>query len=172
MRNLLLSAVILAFIAPMAIAAPDGEKGPRDGDRPHAHRHGGHLKAALSKLDLSDDQRAEIKDIVEASREEAKAYREANGETIKKLMGEMKAAREAKDKDAAEAVRAELKKRHEASPMHAAHQAILGVLTDDQRAKLAEMRKNHDHGPRGEGDKPRKRGEGKKRPGKEAPVEG
>lgn len=169
MRNLLLSAVILAFIAPMAIAAPDGEKGPRDGDRP---RRGGGIKHALSKLDLSDDQKAEIHDIMEAAKEDIKAYREANAETFKKLMADMKAAREAQDKEAAEAVRAEMKKLHEASPAHAAHQAILGVLTDDQKAKLAQMRENRPKGPRGEGDGPRKRGEGKKRPGKEAPVEG
>jgi Spy/CpxP family protein refolding chaperone len=167
MRKLLLSALVLTLTAPMAFAAP--EDAPREGERPRERRaegergpRGGGPMGALSQLDLSDEQKSQIKAIYDGAREDVQAWREANAETLKKLMGDLRAAREAKDEAAAETARAELKKLHDASPMAKVHEQVLGVLTDEQKTKLAELRENRE-------DRPRRRPRGED---KEAPVEG
>jgi len=116
-------------------AAEKGDRGPRkkgearkggdrDGDRKGGEgRRRGHHGELAKKLNLSEEQQASMKKIHET------------------FVADMKAAREAKDRDAAKAA---FKTRHE---------SVMGILTAEQKEKLAKLRK--EHGPR-DGDGPRK----------------
>ena len=143
-RTLMLSLSMLFVVATVSIAnAEEGEerkRGPRKGgDAREGHKRG--PGDVFKKLNLSDDQKASMKEIHET------------------FAAEMKAAREAKDRDAGKAA-------HEKR-----HAAVMDILNDDQKEILKKMRKHR--GPR-DGDRkgpPRKgKGEGDrkgkgKRPG-------
>ena len=140
-RNYLLAVCALAigFAAP-AIHAEEGAPPP-----PKKEMRGGPIERILGlkeKLGLTEDQVAKIKKIGEDTRAEMKALREKEGD------------RESKKDD--------IRKIHEA-----AKAKVDAVLTAEQKAKLEELRKQHDKGPggpKGEGEKGPKDGKGPKGP--------
>jgi Spy/CpxP family protein refolding chaperone len=154
---------------------PDGPRGPGEGAR---HR-GGEL---LSQLDLTDDQKAQIKAITEEARADMEAWREANKEAHEVIMASLREARENQDREAAEQVMADLRALRETAPDIDIREKIHAVLTDAQKAKLkelaearhAEMEKRREEfqkrreageGPgdgerRGDGERPHRRGPG------------
>ncbi len=92
----------------------------------HAGRQAGHhgqkLQQALDKLNLTPKQRTEIKAIVTQAREQSKAVRANDNQTV----GELKT---------------KMKQIHEETRTR-----IQAVLTPEQREKLAQMKKNHQKG--------------------------
>lgn len=150
----------------------EGEQGKKRGPGAHSKR-GAHLHKALQGLDLSDQQKADIKKIMEEVRGKARARFEENKEAFAKLREEAEAARKAQDK---EKLKELAKKRQElmgggANPQQV-REKIMAVLTEEQRqklhAKFKEARAKRGEGkpagkkPGGDGDKPRKRPDKKK----------
>jgi Spy/CpxP family protein refolding chaperone len=91
---------------------------------------GGRLKATLDKLNLSDDQKTKIKDIMEDLATKAKAIREGGGEGAREKMGEL---------------------------MKDTREKIMNVLTDDQKEKFKELSQEAggpNGGPRNKDKKP------------------
>lgn len=118
-----------------------GPRGPRDGERMH--------RMLFEGMELTDDQKAQIKEIMQAHGEERKAWHEEHKEEFQALRDKMREAREAKDKEAADAVREETKALMESAPKpDAVHDEIRAVLTEDQQAifdeRVAKMRERAD----------------------------
>ncbi len=121
-----------------------GERGRRDRDRPFFN--------ALGQLGLSDAQKEQIKQIMQAHREQAKAWREANKEKMQALHEQLREARKAGDKTKAEQIREQIKAlaQQEGGPGDL-REDIKAILTDEQKEKLDEMRPDRRPGDRGEG---------------------
>lgn len=118
-----------------------GPRGPRDGDRMH--------RMLFEGMELTDDQKAQIKEIMQAHGEERKAWHEEHKDEFQALKDKMREAREAKDKEAADAVREETKALMGSAPKpDAVHDEIRAVLTEDQQAifdeRVAKMRERAD----------------------------
>ncbi len=127
---------VLTMIAIMACStvAVGAEGDKRDKKRPDAKKARDGRGNPFAKLDLSDDQKAQIADI------------------RKEFGPKFKEARENKDREAFGKLRKEM------------FEAVLGVLTDEQKAKLKKMREAH-------GDRPGK-GNGKGKGDRKKPAEG
>ncbi len=139
------------------VTAEDGDK--PDADRPERRERGergdrGDRRRGnpFHGLELTDDQKAEVKEIMEGAREAAKAVRE-----------EAKAAKEAGEEVDRQAVMEEMRGIQRA----AMKQVYDDVLTDEQQAKVDKRReemekrraeREKDGGA--EGDRPRRRGGG------------
>ncbi|MDH3583083.1 MAG: hypothetical protein OER86_02580 [Phycisphaerae bacterium] len=160
---------------------PRGERGRRPGG-PGGPEGRGHHRPDFGRLfhalELNDDQKAEVKELMQAHGEEVKAYREANAEDFKAVFGKMKAAREAKDREAMKAAMEEMKALREGGP---SIKEVFGtindeILNDEQKKKFAEIRKRIRHdGPRpGDAEHRRRRpgGEDGRRPGGERKGKG
>jgi len=98
----------------------------------------GKLPPMFDNVDLSDEQRARIIEILEKTIAEGKAFREANREKIRELMKKAREAHRAGDKEAAEAARNEIRELMNGAPRGKAREAIAEVLTDEQRQQLRE----------------------------------
>lgn len=154
----LIAVLAVVMCAGLASAAP-GEKG--DGERQResqrergdktdrgekaerGERRGGGAKALFEGIDLSDDQKQAVREVMDSK----KAQRD-------EIRAEMREARESKDRDAMTAIGEKMQ-----ALMDETHQAVRGELTADQQtqfddnlvkleAKAAERRAN-----RGEGKK-------------------
>jgi Spy/CpxP family protein refolding chaperone len=120
--------VALTVTAPwIASAADEGGKGGPGGGR----GRGEWLQAALDKLNLSDDQKAKIKDIMD----KAAADRQ---EFMKEHADELKAAKDSGDRDKMRSVFAPMREK-----MKATMEQIKALLTDEQKQKLAESMPAH-----------------------------
>ena len=154
-----LAAFALAAVAGMALAAaafpgqeghhgPGGPGGPRG---PHGP-HGGNLVEHLSRaLDLTDAQKAQVKQIEDSLRESTKSLHEQlakSGDGGGPLDGFREGFDEAAVRSAAQA-RAAVHVEMEVAHARAMSQ-IYALLTDAQKAKLAELRQQfeqHRPGP-------------------------
>lgn len=120
------------------------------------HKGGNHKKAgAFKRLDLTDDQKAQIK----ALRDAFKQQNEGTFQEIKALRDQMKDARENQDKERAKAIHEQIKSKMESlrPAKEELQRRIAAILTPEQRAELEKMKANHkEH--RGEG----RRGKGKR----------
>jgi len=146
--------------------APEGERA--EGERPQrkegAAREGrgpgGERPDPFMGLDLTDDQKADIKEIMEASREEAM-----------KVMEDAKAKHEAGEEVDREAVRKQMMEIREG----AFKKVYDTVLTDEQRAKVDERRKQMEENRKkreAQGEGERKGGPEGERPRRPRPEEG
>lgn len=127
-------------LSTLAIAGPRGQGG-QEGGRHHGH-HGHHegMRHAFAKLNLSDAQKASIKQITQASREQNKgqwqalrSQREAFGQMTPDQVGYQAAAsRLAQAEGDATRVRIEQRAKVRAQ--------IYAVLTPTQKAQLLTMR--------------------------------
>ena len=187
-RTLTISILLLAIVlAPLAMAEP-GQRGPRSGQggrergdfqgRPGGF--GGHpgmggdmggflLGRLADKLELTEEQRAEIKAITEGTRLEAEEAREAVREAMKALHEATAGGIEAEIIAAGKAVGDTMTE--QALLRATTMKQIKEVLTDEQLAEFeelkAEMRERMQQ-QRKDGDGPRSKrgeGEGKRRDG-------
>lgn len=123
---LLLSGLALTFGIATAQGADHGPGNGRGGDK------------VMKELNLTDAQKAQIKQIRDA-------FKQQNSSQIaqlKSLRDQMKAAREAKNTDQMKSLRDQMKTAMEAmKPAHEKLRAdIAAVLTPEQRAKLEQLK--------------------------------
>ncbi len=138
MKKLLIA---LAVAATSAIAFAQA---PADG-APHRHGHRGAFQQLGAKLNLTDAQKQQMKDIRSAGRESNKQlYTD-----FRTKSREFRALRQANDPGAA-ALKAEIEsmKPQIEAARKASHQAMLAVLTADQRAQLKEAWQSRGFGGR------------------------
>lgn len=124
--------VIAAFVAVSSVAQAQGRHG---GKRGH---DGQRLEKLAEKLDLSEQQKQQIKALHERFRQE----HEDEFAQMKRLREQMKEARQAGDRERAVALREQMKALHEnmKADREALHERMLQILTPEQRAELAEMK--------------------------------
>lgn len=124
------AALGLLLAAGAAMAGPAGRRGGAAGE----------LRGALESLDLSDSQRARLKEVLQEERERREALRRESWDARQAL----RAAAEAPAPDAAEVGRAYLRLRESreanAEAREKTRERIASILTDEQRAKLEELR--------------------------------
>ncbi|GEM_PF-1351483 len=121
----------LLLAAGTALAGPAGRRGgAADGE----------LRGALEALDLSDGQRAKLKEVLQEERERRESLRRESWDARKAL----RAAAEAPAPDEAEVGRAYLRLRESLQANVEAREKtkerIASILTDEQKAKLEELR--------------------------------
>lgn len=131
-RGLAAGAAVLGLFlaAGAAMAGPAGRRGGAAGD----------LRGALGALDLSDGQRAKLEEILREERQRREALRRESWDARQAL----RTAAEAPAPDAAEVGRAYLRLRESRKANVEARQEtkerISSILTDEQKAKLEELR--------------------------------
>ncbi len=162
-RTLILASVI-ALTGGIAMAEQEGQ-GPGDGDRPGHHqgdkdgkwhhgekgehgpradRPGEHGPKAMHKrlfggMELTEEQKTQVKETMRAFGDERKAWHEAHRDEIQALKEKMRAARQGDDKEAVKAVHEEIKALMESAPKpDAAHDEIRGILNEEQQATFDE----------------------------------
>jgi periplasmic protein CpxP/Spy len=131
MKKTITALAVFALGASLAVAAPQ-QDGKWQGHR--GHRGFGMSQKMAEKLNLSDAQKAQIKDLNKAFREENKAFFQSAHETMR----EFRAAKQANDtakmdalRPTLEANRAQFKQLNEAQ-----RDKVRSILTADQRAQL------------------------------------
>jgi periplasmic protein CpxP/Spy len=133
MKKFTTAVAVTLLGAALAFAAPYG-----GGKGFGHHRHGMFGKKLAQKLGLSDAQKAQIKDIRKATRQENKAFFEQAHDTMKELFQAKKAGDTAKVdalKPTLDAQRAQMKQ------IRAADEAkIATVLTAEQNAKWQQLK--------------------------------
>ncbi len=139
------TAAVLALSASLAIAAPHG-KG-QGGKRGHGRAEFGERFAA--KLNLTDAQKAQVKQFNESFRERNKAFFESSRETMRQL----REAKQAGDTARADALKATMKSQREQMKQLRAeqHAQIRAILTAEQRAQYDALKAEREsrHGSRG-----------------------
>jgi len=145
MKRLCLMLALIAIVGLVAgeLYAQDGDapaKKPAKVRKPKTPRkpalRGAH--AQMKKVcELTEDQVKQINDLSAARSKALKEWNEANGDALKAAYEKVKAAREAKDKEATKKAYEELNVLRKAqSEIVAKSQAdVLAVLTDEQKAK-------------------------------------
>jgi len=142
----------LIAVAALTLGATLAFAGPGEGHRGGHGRHHGFAGKLAEKLNLTDAQKQQIKDIRKASFEQNKAF----FETARQTRQDLRAAREANDTARLETLKANMKSQREQMKQirDAEKQQILSILTAEQRAQFEAMKAEHKgHGRRG--DKPR-----------------
>lgn len=131
-----------------------GADRPRDGrGRGDRRPDGQGLMRALHQLDLSDDQKAQLKTIHEQNRAVLDKWREENKESLDAARNAMREAREQRDREAAQAARGDLQKLMAAAPARGqVRDQVMAVLTDEQKKKLRELMGNQRRRAPREGD--------------------
>jgi len=133
--------VALGLFLPVSFGqkAPDGPGRPgmalqqilRDGQGPLER-----VEKLLEELGLTDAQKAQVKTILEDAKTKWETWRDAHKDAIEKLKEEIKAARQAKDRDKLPAILEQAKELLKDAPKGEALQAIKDVLTPEQKEKL------------------------------------
>jgi protein CpxP len=136
MKKFAAAIAVTALGAAIAFAAPqDGGKAWGHG---HHRGHGAFGAKLAEKLNLTDAQKTQVKDIMKASREENKAFFQQSRATMKEFFAAKKAGDTAKAdelKPAVEAQRAQMK------TIRAAQEAkIASVLTAEQNAQWQQLK--------------------------------
>ena len=129
-------AAVLTLTTSLAIAAPHGDRGGKHGR--HGKR-GGELGARFAeKLNLSDAQKQQIRDLQQSFRESNKAFFEQAHDTRR----QMKEAREAGDQARLDSLKATAKSQHERMKQlrQDQHQRVLALLTPEQRTQFEAMK--------------------------------
>jgi periplasmic protein CpxP/Spy len=131
MKKTISALAVFALGASLAVAAPQ-----QDGKWQGGHRgHRGFMSQKMAeKLNLSDAQKAQLKDLKQAFREQNKAFFQSARDTMR----EFRAAKQANDtakmdalRPTLEANRAQFKQLNDAQ-----HEKVRSILTADQRAQL------------------------------------
>ena len=133
MKKFVTAVAVTALGATLAFAAPhEGGKGFGH------HRQGVFGKKLAEKLNLTDAQKTQVKDIMKASRQENKAFFEQSHATMKELFAAKKAGDTAKVdalKPTIDSQRAQMK------AIRASTEAkIASVLTADQNAQWQQLK--------------------------------
>jgi Spy/CpxP family protein refolding chaperone len=162
-------------------------RGPRQGQGDGEGRQGkqgGPFGDVLKALNLTEEQQTQVREIMQKHHDQVEAFREKNGESFKKIRGQMRDAMEEKDYDKLHSLVDQLKTVEADRPTIKELAAeIRNVLTDEQKAtfdaKTEEMKNNRGkHMRRGpgndgegnaEGGRQFRRGEGGPRRGGQGP---
>ena len=139
MKKVMTTLAVFALGASLAMAAPQQDQsGKWQGGEHHGHHGGMFGKMMAEKLNLTDAQKQQMKDINKSFR----AQNEAFFAQAKQTRQEFHAAKQANDqakldalKPAIEAQRAQLKQLEQAK-----RQQFLTILTPEQRAQLDAMK--------------------------------
>ena len=128
---------VVTFGAALAVAAPQ-EKGTQEHFGHHGHHHGFMSEKLAQKLNLTDAQKQQIKDIKKASHAENAAFFQSARETWKAAH----AAKEANDTAKLDALKPQLdaQKAQMKSIRKAEKDKILAVLTPEQRSTLEQLK--------------------------------
>ena len=129
------AAGVAVLSATMAFAAPHGDFGG-------GHRHGRMEAKLAKKLNLSDAQKQQWKDIRKASREQNKAFFEQAKATRK----DFRAAKEANDQAKMDSLKATMQsQRAQFKEIRQAEmQQFVSILTPDQKAQLDALKAKWD----------------------------
>lgn len=102
----------------------------------------GHIRAAFAQLDLTDDQKVQLKELHEAFREE---NQDLHGQ-MKELREQMREQAKAGDREAAAETREQLAELREQMKERAEgmKERMAAILTPEQVAQLEEMREKHE----------------------------
>ncbi|HEX2120891.1 MAG TPA: Spy/CpxP family protein refolding chaperone [Thermoanaerobaculia bacterium] len=140
------TAAVLALSASLAIAAPHG-KG-HGGKRGHGRAEFGEKFAA--KLNLTEAQKAQVRQFNESFRERNKAFFQSSRQTMR----DYREAKQAGDTARAESLKATLQSQREQMKQLRAEQRaqIRAILTPEQRAQFdaLEAERESRHGSRGD----------------------
>lgn len=137
-KTIIAVAAVLTLAGTMAFA--DGTKGEH-GFGGHHHRHGMFGEKLAAKLNLSDAQKAQIKDIKKSTHEANAAFFEQARATRKEFWTAKKANDTAKMdalKATVESQRAQMKEIRQAEMAK-----IMTILTPDQQTQLQQLRAEH-----------------------------
>jgi protein CpxP len=134
MKKTITAVAVLALSASLAIAAPGEGKAGKHG----RHGRAAHGERGFAKLNLSDAQKAQVKQLREQFRNENKALFDG----MKQTRTEMKAAREANDTARLEALRGTATSQREQlkAKSQALNAQVLNLLTAEQRAQYDAMK--------------------------------
>lgn len=139
MKKVMTTLAVFALGASLAVAAPQqNPSGKWQGGQHRGHHRGMFGKKMAEKLNLSDAQKQQIKDINKSFRAQNQAF----FAQMKQTRQEFRAAKQANDqakldalKPTIEAQRAQMKQLEQAK-----RQQFLSVLTPDQRAQFDAMK--------------------------------
>jgi len=143
MRKQILTAVaVLAIGTSLAIAAPQNQNQGEHGWGGEHHRGGHELGAKFAeKLNLTDAQKQQVKDIKTASKQQNEAFFKSFHQT----MSDYHVAKKAGDTAKADSLKATVD--GQMAQMKAIKQAerekVLSILTPDQRARYDAMKAKH-----------------------------
>jgi len=129
----------LAFAEDNSNDKPEKKQRERgeDGERKHKGKHP--IGKLMRSLDLTEEQREQIKPIMEAHREKMQAYREEHKDEVQALREEMKAARQDQNEEAAKAAGEQLRAIWEGRPKPEETLAQVRThLTPEQQEKFDE----------------------------------
>ena len=135
-KKLITAAAVFVLGASIAVAAPfEGDGGPGFG---RGHRMHARAERFAEKLNLSDAQREQIRDIHKSDRTENQAF----FDSFRQNWRDLKAAKQAGDTAKADAIKATLKSQHEQMKTLRAglEDRVASVLTADQRAQWDAMK--------------------------------
>ncbi len=104
MRKLVLAVAFLAMGAIVTSQCPAAENNT-EGKRPRTKKAVKRMHALADKLDLSEDQRSRVRQIIKSHHKEISNWREQNTAELKNLQNRMKQARQNKDAEAVKEIR-------------------------------------------------------------------
>ena len=138
MRKCILSAVVLLVFAGVIFAQEaDRPRGDRRRDRPEGGDRMANMRKRLQEqLNLTEDQQKQFNQIMETQRQAVQNWQKENGEALKDLQKQMRAAMEAKDRDKAQSIREKMKKLYEGRReiQEGLTKRLGDVLTEEQMA--------------------------------------
>lgn len=142
-----------------------GERGPGKGAA---------IMDILKELNLTEEQKTQVRTVLADAKKSMDDWRTANQAELDKIHADLKAAHEAKDRDAAQKAHARRMELMKSAPQpDANHAKLRAILTPDQQKtfdeKIAALKKQREEnrgkgGPMMEGGKGKNRPEGKGKP--------
>lgn len=159
-RDLLATLSVVACLlmaGSMTYAQPSTEDSPRQQRRQgqgegrqargEGHGHKGPFGDMFKELELSEEQRTQVKEVMQKHRDQVEAFREKNGDQIKKVHQDMRSAMMNKDYDAAHKVIDQIKELDKDRPTFSSVLTdFKGILSSEQLAvvekKIEEIKNN------------------------------
>ncbi len=111
---------------------PEGERGQRGEGQRGETRPGDPLRRLLEGITLSDEQREQVRAIIQEQGEKARAFREEHQTEFEQLRKDMQAAREAGDREKMRVLAQKHRELVEKGPRGEAIEKIKAVLTPEQ----------------------------------------
>ena len=128
---------------------PQARQGQGEGRqaRGEGREHKGPFGDMFKELALTEEQQAQVKEVMQKHREQVEAFREKNGEQIKKVHQDMRSAMMNKDYDAAHKVIDQIKELDKDRPsLSSVVNDLKGILSSEQLAvvekKIEEIKNN------------------------------
>ncbi|QQE11970.1 Spy/CpxP family protein refolding chaperone [Planctomycetota bacterium] len=134
----------------------------------HGNKRGNVRKIIFKDIELTADQKEQIKEIHQEATAERKEWNEENRDKLDSLKEKLRDARKAGDKEEAAKIHKEIKTLMETGPRRSeTFEAVKNVLTADQVEQFEKnIEKLRENKPKHKGDKAQKRHRGNKEEGK------